>query len=358
MAAAAPSELARAARSRSSSSPSPSSSPSSSSSSSSKLWAHPLSRPERGCVLVAHPLLFTSTQTYFSKSVVFLIEHDDGEDAAAAGIDDGGGEGRGAGGGGGERRVRGGTAGLILNKATTITLGDVGGGVAPLLPTFGSSTLHLGGDVERSSLHVVHGVPGLPGSIEVVSGVRVGGVDAAAEAVREGRASAGDFKFLHGYVFFFFFFFFSPTTTTQNFFWLTFFSNPNTQPQLLWLGSGAAGAGIQERGVVRRGCELGGSAQGRGAGSGGLFSVVAVVVVVVAAVAVVLFLLFSFSSFLEEASAADAPLGGRRDVARCPGADGGRARRDEQGAAERGAAAAASSFGRRERRRVPLKWEF
>ena len=230
MAAAAPSELARAARSRSSSSPSPSSSPSSSSSSSSKLWAHPLSRPERGCVLVAHPLLFTSTQTYFSKSVVFLIEHDDGEDAAAAGIDDGGGEGRGAGGGGGERRVRGGTAGLILNKATTITLGDVGGGVAPLLPTFGSSTLHLGGDVERSSLHVVHGVPGLPGSIEVVSGVRVGGVDAAAEAVREGRARAGDFKFLHGYFFFFFFFFFPPQPQHKTFFGSLFSLIPTHNP--------------------------------------------------------------------------------------------------------------------------------
>lgn len=156
--------------------------------SSPKLWAHPLSRPERGCVLVAHPLLFTSTQTYFSKSVVFLIEHDDGEE-------DGEEEGTGT----ERRRARGGTAGLILNKATTVTLSDVGGGVAPLIPTFGSSTLHLGGDVERSSLHVVHGVRDLPGSVEVVSGVRVGGVDAAAEAVRRGKARAADFKFLHGY---------------------------------------------------------------------------------------------------------------------------------------------------------------
>ena len=132
-------------------------------------------------------MLFTSTQTYFSKSVVFLIEHDDGIDS--------GGEGRAAGG----SHQRGGTCGLILNKQTTLTLSDVGGGVAPLLPAFGGSPLYLGGDVERSSLHVVHGVPGLEGSLEVVSGVRVGGVDAAAEAVREGRASAGDFKFLHGY---------------------------------------------------------------------------------------------------------------------------------------------------------------
>ena len=184
-----PSPLARAARSRSSSSSSPSSP--ASSSSSAKLWAHPLSRPERGCILVAHPLLFTSTQTYFFKSVVFLIEHDDGETEFPL-DDEGESQGEGS-------SLRGGTCGLILNKPTTITLNDVGGGVAPLLPAFGDSTLFLGGDVERSSLHVVHGIPDLRGSLEVVSGVRVGGVDAAAEAVKEGRAVAGDFKFLHGY---------------------------------------------------------------------------------------------------------------------------------------------------------------
>ena len=30
-----------------------------------RLWAHPIPRPERGCLLVAHPLLFRSQQTYF-----------------------------------------------------------------------------------------------------------------------------------------------------------------------------------------------------------------------------------------------------------------------------------------------------
>ena len=185
-----PSPLAQASRSRSrsASSSSSSASSSSSSSSSSKLWAHPLSRPERGCILVAHPLLFTSAQTYFSKSVVFLIEHDNAEETS---VDDGDRI--------GARLQGGGTCGLILNKPTTLTLSDVGGGVSPLLPAFGGSTLHLGGDVERQSLHVLHGVAGLAGSLEVVSGVRVGGVDAAAQAVAEGRARAGDFKFLHGY---------------------------------------------------------------------------------------------------------------------------------------------------------------
>ena len=30
-----------------------------------RLWAHPIPRPERGCLLVAHPLLFRAQQTYF-----------------------------------------------------------------------------------------------------------------------------------------------------------------------------------------------------------------------------------------------------------------------------------------------------
>ena len=31
------------------------------------LWAHRIAAPERGCLLVAHPLMFTTAQTYFSQ---------------------------------------------------------------------------------------------------------------------------------------------------------------------------------------------------------------------------------------------------------------------------------------------------
>ncbi len=34
----------------------------------SKLWAHSLNFPEKGCLLVAHPLMFTTQQEYFSQA--------------------------------------------------------------------------------------------------------------------------------------------------------------------------------------------------------------------------------------------------------------------------------------------------
>ena len=33
----------------------------------STLWAHSLNFPEKGCLLVAHPLMFTTQQMYFSQ---------------------------------------------------------------------------------------------------------------------------------------------------------------------------------------------------------------------------------------------------------------------------------------------------
>lgn len=39
-------------------------------------WAHPLSAPEQGCLLLAHPLMFTTSQGYFNKSVILVFSHD------------------------------------------------------------------------------------------------------------------------------------------------------------------------------------------------------------------------------------------------------------------------------------------
>ena len=36
-------------------------------SSESDIWVHPVPRAEAGCVLLAHPLMFTSTQEYFAQ---------------------------------------------------------------------------------------------------------------------------------------------------------------------------------------------------------------------------------------------------------------------------------------------------
>lgn len=131
-------------------------------------WAHLLAAPEAGAVLIAHPLLFTSSQTYFHQSVVLLIAH--GPD---------------------------GSAGLILNKPTQYTLAQVGG-VDALLPACGGSTLYLGGDVERSSVHVVHSLPHLSGALQIAQGLCVGGVEAAAAAAASGTPPEA-FQWLSGY---------------------------------------------------------------------------------------------------------------------------------------------------------------
>ena len=31
-------------------------------------WAHPVARPEKGCLLLAHPKMFADSQTYFSQA--------------------------------------------------------------------------------------------------------------------------------------------------------------------------------------------------------------------------------------------------------------------------------------------------
>lgn len=59
-------------------------------------WAHPLVRPELGCLVLANESMFTQRQQYFYHAVILVIQH---------GLD--------------------GTVGLILNRPTTFTMGDV-----------------------------------------------------------------------------------------------------------------------------------------------------------------------------------------------------------------------------------------
>jgi len=37
----------------------------------SDIWVHPVSRAEAGCVLLAHPLMFSSSQEYFSQARIY-----------------------------------------------------------------------------------------------------------------------------------------------------------------------------------------------------------------------------------------------------------------------------------------------
>ena len=80
-------------------------------------WAHVLAAPEQGCLLLANPLMFTTSQTYFNKAVILLFGH------------------------GAE-----GSAGVIVNKQTQHVMGEFRG--ASTLPaSYDACPLYLGGDV-------------------------------------------------------------------------------------------------------------------------------------------------------------------------------------------------------------------
>ncbi|GJP54790.1 hypothetical protein CLOM_g13832 [Closterium sp. NIES-68] len=151
---------------------SPSSSPSSSSSLP-KSWAHPIAVPETGCVLLAHPKAFGVSQQYFNRAVIFLLMH-------------------------GPQ----GTAGVILNRPSQYTLGQLAG-FEELMPEFSACPLYLGGDVGSTSTHCLHGVADLVGgeggAREVCPGVYVGGYSRIKEHVGSGKSNSMDYRWFARY---------------------------------------------------------------------------------------------------------------------------------------------------------------
>jgi len=94
-----------------------------------------------------------------------------------------------------------GSAGLVLNVPSRGVIADVGLD-ASLAGAFAAEPLYCGGPVARSSLHLLHATPGLPGSHVVLPGVFAGGLPAANELVAAGgarAAAAGGFRLLSGY---------------------------------------------------------------------------------------------------------------------------------------------------------------
>lgn len=133
------------------------------------VWAHSLPHPEKGCLLLSHPIMFTHSQTYFYQAVILVWAHDET-----------------------------GSAGLILNAPTQHTVGSVHG--AELLrPELSSCPLYLGGDVGRHTLHLLHGISGLQDSIEVLPGVHLGGFEGTQHALASGKHSAQDLKVFNRY---------------------------------------------------------------------------------------------------------------------------------------------------------------
>lgn len=135
----------------------------------SALWAHPLVRPETGCLVIAQPGRFGVRQQYFNQAVIFLFAH-------------------------GEQ----GSAGWILNRPTEYTIGQLAG-FEELQPELSSCPLYMGGDVGKDCTHVMHGVRDLEGAQEVIDGVFVGGYRNVKAHVREGRSSPMDYRWFARY---------------------------------------------------------------------------------------------------------------------------------------------------------------
>ncbi|PRW32622.1 hypothetical protein C2E21_8337 [Chlorella sorokiniana] len=133
-------------------------------------WAHSLLGPEQGCLLLASPLMFATSQQYFNMAVILIFAHDEK-----------------------------GSAGIILNRPTEYKVGDLGAGAASLQPELSPCTLYLGGDVGQESVHLLHGVRGLQQSAEVIPGVFLGGFEGAKQGLAEGRYKPEQFKVLTRY---------------------------------------------------------------------------------------------------------------------------------------------------------------
>ncbi|KAK9816049.1 hypothetical protein WJX74_001374 [Apatococcus lobatus] len=140
-----------------------------SSASSSATWAHVLKEPEKGCLLLAHPLMFTHQQTYFSQAFILITRHDEG-----------------------------GSQGVILNRPTAYKIGQIRGGDA-LCPDFAECPLYLGGDVGRGITQVMHSHGRLKDVEEIIPGLYLGGVDAATRAVRKEQLDPLSFKWFTSY---------------------------------------------------------------------------------------------------------------------------------------------------------------
>ena len=132
-----------------------------------KPWAHTISAPERGCLLIARGDSFSAGQQYFHQAVILLLEHN-------------------------ER----GTMGVILNRPTQYTMGYVSGDTSG---PFAKNALYFGGDVGDGTVSFLHGSGAVSGSVEVTPGVYLGGYDSACNLAKGGEIKTEECKFFARY---------------------------------------------------------------------------------------------------------------------------------------------------------------
>jgi putative transcriptional regulator len=113
--------------------------------------------------------MFSQSQQYFSQAVILIFSHDES-----------------------------GSAGIILNKPTQYTVGQVLG-AEELCPHFKDNMLYLGGDVGNEMIHVLHPHGDLQDAQEIVNGVYMGGFESAIRAIKAGNKSSQDFRWFARY---------------------------------------------------------------------------------------------------------------------------------------------------------------
>ncbi|CAG9465540.1 unnamed protein product [Pedinophyceae sp. YPF-701] len=144
------------------------------------VWVHPTGAPEVGGLLVATPGASARLGEFSWQTVVLLIRHDEM-----------------------------GSIGLVLNRPMGLNIGesrnDPGGlplDVDGLTPSqrraFADNRVYCGGLRGQQAMHFLHGHGDLEGSLEIVPGVYIGGLSAAAQDVVDGKKRASDFRFICG----------------------------------------------------------------------------------------------------------------------------------------------------------------
>ncbi|CAN1175567.1 UPF0301 protein Plut_0637 [Linum perenne] len=139
-------------------------------------WAHPLSVPENGCVLVATEKL-DGVRT-FERTVVLLLRS-------------------------GTSHPQEGPFGIVINRPLNKKIKHMKPNNNELATTFSDCSLHFGGPLEASMFLLKTGEKTkLPGFEEVVPGLSFGArnsLDDAAELVKKGLLKPQDFRFFVGY---------------------------------------------------------------------------------------------------------------------------------------------------------------
>ncbi|KAL2456113.1 Protein of unknown function (DUF179) [Abeliophyllum distichum] len=139
-------------------------------------WAHPISAPENGCLLVATEKL-DGVRT-FERTVVLLLRSGTGNPQE-------------------------GPFGVVINRPLHKKMKHMNPTNVELATTFADSSLHFGGPLEASMLLLRSGESiKLPGFEEVIPGVCFGSrnsLDAASGLVKKGALGPRDFRFFIGY---------------------------------------------------------------------------------------------------------------------------------------------------------------